>query len=120
MSINAAIEKVIRGRLESNEKTALRLKIDYNLTQEYLESIITDRCPIFGFKIDWHSKLHTSNRHPRLVRIDLSKGIVVGNVIWVSQLAQNARSRFLDLMVEPTPKITEQVTEWDFTSSASN
>jgi hypothetical protein len=71
--------------------------IPFNLTQEYLRDIAVDKCPVFGFDLAWGSrnKLPKDNS-PSLDRIDPTKGYVIGNVRWLSQLANRMKNSATD------------------------
>lgn len=70
--------------------SATRRGIDFDLDDEYLASIWTGKCAVFGTDLstDVHSSIdgNTLNEinRPVLDRIDNSKGYVKGNVVWVS------------------------------------
>lgn len=62
--------------------------IAFDLTPEYLESIVTDACPVFGVKFEEGKKSHYSRT---LDRIDPSKGYVQGNVCYISHRANRIK-----------------------------
>lgn len=65
--------------------------LQFDLTLEYLESIWTDKCPVFGtpMKIGTGSRGDGYNSH--LDRIDPLKGYVIGNVAWISGRANRIK-----------------------------
>lgn len=76
----------IKGRSRKNN-------IEFNLTEEYLESIYPADgiCPLLNIALDWDSPpRHDST--PSLDRIDNNKGYIKGNVQWVSWRANRLMS----------------------------
>jgi hypothetical protein len=63
--------------------------IPFDLTEEYLKSIWTDTCPIFGRKFIRHEK--TNDYSPALDRLVPSKGYVKGNVVYISARANRIK-----------------------------
>jgi sarcosine oxidase delta subunit len=66
--------------------------LECDLTAEYLNTIATDKCPVFGFDLAWgrESKDRPSGSQydsPSLDRIKPNLGYVKGNVIWISMKA---------------------------------
>lgn len=76
--------------------------IAFDLTPEYLESIYTDTCPVFGTEFEEGKCNHYS---ATLDRIDPSKGYVQGNVCFISHRANRIK-------YDATPKELEQILEW--------
>lgn len=78
--------------------------IEYDLTEEYLESIWTGSCPIFEVPLE----LFASNDHPyspNLDRIDPNKGYTKGNVQWMSARANRLKNNM-------TKEETEKLYKW--------
>jgi hypothetical protein len=65
--------------------------LEYNLTPEYLESIWTGKCPIFGYDLHYASKGMGSHQSAHLDRLDPNKGYIVGNVCWISGRANRIK-----------------------------
>lgn len=63
--------------------------LPFDLDAEFLESIWTDFCPVFGKAFVRHDK--TSPWCPALDRLDPTKGYVKGNVIWISSRANRIK-----------------------------
>lgn len=65
--------------------------IPFDLTEEYLMSIWTEECPVFGTPM----KLGTGGRgdgyNSHLDRLDPNKGYVMGNVAWISGRANRIK-----------------------------
>lgn len=64
---------------------------DFDLTPEYLESIWTGFCPIFGVELFRASEGMRSHRSAHLDRLDSSKGYLIGNVAWISGRANRIK-----------------------------
>lgn len=73
------------------KQSAKRRGIEFNLTKEYLESIWTDVCPIFGIKMVINEGKAKDNSYS-LDRIDSNKGYVEGNVMVISYRANVIKS----------------------------
>jgi len=74
--------------------------IELNVDVDYLITIASDTCPIFGIELSWcQRKGKVTQNSPSLDRIDPTKGYVVDNLQWISNLAnamkQNASSKQL-------------------------
>ena len=63
--------------------------IPFDLTPEYLESIWTVSCPVFGKPFEMFDK--TSSFCPSLDRVDPAKGYVRGNVRYISARANRIK-----------------------------
>lgn len=63
--------------------------IDFNLTTDYLKSIWTERCPVFGREFVRFEKSHPDS--PTLDRINPKKGYVQGNVVYISSRANRIK-----------------------------
>lgn len=63
--------------------------ISFDLDAEYLESIWTERCPVFGVEFVKHDKTHDYS--PALDRIDPSRGYTKGNVVYISARANRIK-----------------------------
>lgn len=63
--------------------------IPFDLDKEYLESIWTGVCPIFGIELTTHSK--KLNSQYALDKIEPSKGYVKGNVAFISARANRIK-----------------------------
>lgn len=74
--------------------------LDFNLTTEYLKSIWTEKCPIFGEIFVVGDKKHPYS--PALDRIDPKKGYIKGNVCYISSRANRIK---YDSSVEELKKI---------------
>jgi len=74
-------------RLKKSESK--RKGIPFDLTEEYLESIWTDTCPVFNKPFVKHDK--TNDYSPALDRIIPSKGYTKGNVVYISARANRIK-----------------------------
>ena len=74
---------------------ARRDNLPFDITHEYLQSIATDECPVYGIMFEWGpSKLgkgYTKENCPNLDRIVPEKGYVKGNVAFISQKANRIK-----------------------------
>lgn len=68
-----------------------RKGLDYNLTPEYLESIWTGVCPVFGHTLYRASEGRGSHQSAHLDRYEPNLGYVVGNVAWISGRANRIK-----------------------------
>lgn len=74
--------------------------VPFDLDGDYLESIWTDCCPVFGVKFVRHKKSHDYS--PALDRFDPAKGYVKGNVVYISARANRIK---YDASVEELKKV---------------
>jgi hypothetical protein len=74
---------------------AIRDNVPFDITFEYLESIATDMCPVFGIVFEWGSsklgKGYTKENCPTLDRIQPHLGYVKGNVAFLSHKANRIK-----------------------------
>jgi hypothetical protein len=78
---------IYQARLKKAESK--RKGIPYDLTPEYLESIWTDKCPVFEVLFVRFDKSHSHS--PTLDRVDPSKGYVKGNVKYICARANRIK-----------------------------
>jgi hypothetical protein len=64
---------------------------DFNLDLDYLESIATDFCPIFGTPFNWGQGKEKSDFSPSLDKIVPEFGYIKHNVVWISLLANKIK-----------------------------
>ena len=83
---NYFVEYCRGKRSECNKKN-----IDFNLTPEYLESIWTGCCPIFGTELYRAVDGMGSSKSAHLDRLDPNKGYTIGNVAWISGRANRIK-----------------------------
>lgn len=74
----------------SSRKRASKKGWDYDLTTKYIESLMSETCPIMGKALEYGGA--KSQFSASLDRIDSSKGYVVGNVWIISSLANTMKS----------------------------
>jgi hypothetical protein len=84
---------------------AKKKQVPFNLTAEYLTSIAPDECPVFKTKLYWGVGNKNSMTQPSVDRIVPEKGYTVGNVRWVSNLANSMK-------FTATPKQLHQFADW--------
>lgn len=75
------------------QRRAHRKGIAFNLSTEYLRSLLRDTqvCPVFGVQLE-HGRGNLHDFSPSVDRIDPSKGYVVGNVVIISLKANRLKS----------------------------
>lgn len=84
---------VIRTRLRAKKRG-----LDCNLTEEHLNSIWTGVCPVFGTTLSFDKRERGAEKHTKdfrngasLDRKDNTKGYIIGNVQWISNLANTMK-----------------------------
>ena len=83
--------------LVSFNRARRRARLDnlpFNLTIEYLKNIKTDNCPVFGFPLAWDrigKGSKNNNKTPSLDRIIPEYGYIIGNVAYISNLANKIK-----------------------------
>ena len=84
----------LKNLLSVTKGRAKRKSVDFDLDYEHLESIVTDRCPIFDIEFVWaqqqtgHGPKHNS---PSLDRVVPEFGYVKGNVVFISHVANSIK-----------------------------
>jgi hypothetical protein len=68
--------------------------LPFNITIDYLLSIVTDSCPVFNTEFKFSGNKVARNESPSLDRIDPSKGYVEGNLVVISNKANNIKSAY--------------------------
>ena len=87
-------EGCIKRRLFETKYRAKKLNIPFDLTLEYLISIAPNICPVFGTELSWgHQTGKILQTSASLDKIDPDKGYVIGNVQWLSNLANTMKSK---------------------------
>lgn len=71
---------------------AKKNNIPFNLTKEYLESIWTDTCPVFGIPLEVSSTPGANDNNPNVDRIVPELGYVVGNIQIISGKANRMKN----------------------------
>ena len=84
------LDKPFWFTIRDAKKRAKKFNIDFNLTEEYVESIYPKdgKCPALEIKL----KRKDGSNAPSLDRIIPSLGYVEGNIQWVSKLANQIMS----------------------------
>lgn len=79
----------LRGKAKERAK---KKDLPYNLTLDYLESIATDCCPIFGTPFVWGRYVGGATpQSPSLDRVIPELGYVQGNVVFISLFANTVK-----------------------------
>ena len=85
----------LKKYLNNARNRAKRDSVPFDITYEYLESIATDECPVYGIVFEWGSsnlgKGKTKENCPTLDRILPDKGYVKGNVAFISYKANRIK-----------------------------
>ena len=68
--------------------------VPFNITIDYIISILTPKCPIYGTEFQWMGNRKILPISPSLDRIDPAKGYVEGNVVVISSKANNINSAY--------------------------
>lgn len=77
----------IKKWISSTRAKCNKRGIEFNLTEDYLSSILPECCPILDIKLEFGRGRSKIRSAPSLDRIDPDSGYVVGNVQWLSQRA---------------------------------
>jgi len=82
--------------IASARKRAKDKKIPFDLDHDYIRSIVTSHCPIFGIPLEWSALRNNGNiplpNSPSLDRIVPERGYVKGNVWMISYRANQIKS----------------------------
>jgi hypothetical protein len=82
--------------LAGAKKRATAKGLEFDLDLEFLRSIAPNKCPVFGFELDWNgwgtAEGKAKENSPSLDKIDPNRGYVKGNVMWLSWKANRLKS----------------------------
>ena len=71
--------------------------VKFNLTREYIASIMTSHCPIFGTMFDWTPNLNSRRDNnfssPELDRVFAEDGYIMGNVVFICHEANRIKDK---------------------------
>jgi len=85
----------LKKYLNNARGRAKRDSLPFDITYEYLESIATDECPVYGIVFEWGTsnlgRGKTKENCPTLDRIVPDKGYVKGNVAFISYKANRIK-----------------------------
>lgn len=91
-------------------KRAKRKNLPIDIDQDYIHSIVSFHCPIFGVPLEWSTHRGNGNaplpNSPSLDRIDPAKGYVKGNVWIISHRANQIKN---DASHDELKRVTEAV-----------
>lgn len=90
---NSKKDWVINTRWRAKQR-AKRSGVDFELSTEYLYSITTDQCPVFGTPFLFSNNKNILPESPSIDRIDPAKGYVRGNVVVLSMKANLIKSAY--------------------------
>ena len=99
------------SRMVSDAKfRAKRKGLPFDITTEYIESIATDKCPIFHTDFVWGASgkgvgINRGPHGPSLDRVIPSLGYVEGNVVFISMIANRIKN-------DATEKELYAVADW--------
>ena len=86
------LEGYLLRRYWETKHRAKTKNIPFDLSPEYLLSIFPTNCPVFGFELNWQERTGAIKfNSPSLDRIDPKLGYVVGNVQYLSKLANSMK-----------------------------
>ena len=76
---------------------ARREGVKFNLTQEYIASIMTSHCPIFGTMFDWTPNFNSQRENnfssPELDKVFSEDGYIMGNVVFICHEANRIKDK---------------------------
>ena len=106
----------IRVTLSAIRSRCKKKGLNFNLTEEYLTSIWTGKCPVFGFNIVFTNKGSVKANSATIDKLIPHLGYVIGNVVWLSQRANQIKTdatyeevqRVADFMKEKLAELKEK------------
>jgi hypothetical protein len=87
-----SVEDWIKRNLKSVRIRAKEKNIPFNLTSDYLLSIWTGKCPVFGFDLRYMCSRDNPSDQATLDRFKPELGYTKGNVAYVSNLANRIKN----------------------------
>lgn len=73
---------------------AIKKGVPFNVTATYLNSLLTDRCPVYDTEFKWYGNGSTVSTSPSLDRINPDLGYVEGNIVIISMKANAIKSAY--------------------------
>ena len=97
----------LRTCLSDCKKTAIKDDLPYDIDYEYLVSIKTDFCPVFGTPFSWEriAEGYDNPLAPSLDKIKPELGYIKGNVVFISNRANRIKN-------DANENELEQVARW--------
>jgi len=80
--------------LKDAKKRAEKKGVPFEITRQYIESILTNECPVFGTPFTFVGNGGIKPESPALDRIIPSKGYIEGNIQIISVKANNIKSAY--------------------------
>lgn len=80
--------------VKNSKLRAKKKGIPFDITVEYVESILPEACPIFNTPFIYRGNKVPGDKSPSLDRIIPTKGYVIGNVVVISSKANNIKSAY--------------------------
>jgi hypothetical protein len=105
---NHRLTQPFKLRCSRARARARALGVPFDLTPEYLESIWTGVCPIFGVPISWSTD-RTDEAAAELDRFIPAKGYVQGNVSFLSRKANRIKN---NVSLEEIEFLAKWMKEW--------
>jgi hypothetical protein len=85
------LEKHVSRSLSRIKSRAKRENIPFDLSLDYLMSIVTKECPALKIELAWGNNNGRHSNSPSLDKINPVLGYVPGNVMWLSFMANNMK-----------------------------
>jgi hypothetical protein len=80
-------------RYNSRKHYAKKKRIIFDVSLDYVVSLITDKCPILGIDLSWcEQNGQVAENSPSLDRIIPSLGYIEGNIVWISTRANRIKN----------------------------
>jgi hypothetical protein len=80
-------------RYNSRKHYAKKKGIIFDVSLDYVVSLITDKCPILGIDLSWcEQNGQVAENSPSLDRIIPSLGYIEGNIVWISTRANRIKN----------------------------
>lgn len=98
-------ESPFKLKMTRARSRAQNLRVPFDLTAEYIESIWTGVCPVFGIAISLTEKDRSDEYAAELDRFIPSLGYVIGNVTFLSRRANRLKN-------DTTAKELAQLLDW--------
>lgn len=91
------LEERIEAYFQNARSRAKRENVKFNLTREYIQSIMTSHCPIFHTMFDWtpqsHDKEVNPYNAPELDKVMAQDGYIIGNVAFLCHEANRVKDK---------------------------
>ena len=91
------LDSRIEGFFQNARARARKENVKFNLTREYIATIMTSHCPVFNTMFDWTPNLNSKRENnfssPELDKVFAEDGYIMGNVVFICHEANRIKDK---------------------------